>query len=179
MYDEVEHNDTCVKEYVHMVCFFFFKQKTAYEMRISDWSSDWCSSDLAKLAALREEADRLENEWSGQADIPDEIDARVTAIDEEISAIVSRPPVFTPEDMAMAGVFVSIDVDGSLYVERGFVRPEDEPIEHDDDGVITDGDESDGIDSSDDLEDGPSPAVVSVGLPGTASEREESGRAHG
>src|SRR3546814_3277451 len=29
-----------------MVLFFFFKQKTAYEMRISDWSSDVCSSDL-------------------------------------------------------------------------------------------------------------------------------------
>src|SRR3546814_6047521 len=33
--------------YVCSVCFFFFfKQKTAYEMRISDWSSDVCSSDL-------------------------------------------------------------------------------------------------------------------------------------
>src|SRR3546814_4411316 len=31
------------------VCFFFFKQKTAYEMRISDWSSDVCSSDLGAL----------------------------------------------------------------------------------------------------------------------------------
>src|SRR3546814_4184261 len=30
-------------------CFFFFKQKTAYEMRISDWSSDVCSSDLRDL----------------------------------------------------------------------------------------------------------------------------------
>src|SRR3546814_8969175 len=30
-----------------VVNFFFFKQKTAYEMRISDWSSDVCSSDLA------------------------------------------------------------------------------------------------------------------------------------
>src|SRR3546814_8140284 len=29
--------------------FFFFKQKTAYEMRISDWSSDVCSSDLAHI----------------------------------------------------------------------------------------------------------------------------------
>src|SRR3546814_5767595 len=29
--------------------FFFFKQKTAYEMRISDWSSDVCSSDLLSL----------------------------------------------------------------------------------------------------------------------------------
>src|SRR3546814_6563444 len=33
-----------------MVVFFFFKQKTAYEMRISDWSSDVCSSDLAHAA---------------------------------------------------------------------------------------------------------------------------------
>src|SRR3546814_13272713 len=31
------------------VCVFFFKQKTAYEMRISDWSSDVCSSDLDGL----------------------------------------------------------------------------------------------------------------------------------
>src|SRR3546814_2583044 len=30
--------------------FFFFKQKTAYEMRISDWSSDVCSSDLREIA---------------------------------------------------------------------------------------------------------------------------------
>src|SRR3546814_10592471 len=40
--------------YVEVCCmllslFFFFKQKTAYEMRISDWSSDVCSSDLAAL----------------------------------------------------------------------------------------------------------------------------------
>src|SRR3546814_8459573 len=33
---------------------FFFKQKTAYEMRISDWSSDVCSSDLAALLADRD-----------------------------------------------------------------------------------------------------------------------------
>src|SRR3546814_7168113 len=42
--------------YVYICCvnltflfFFFFKQKTAYEMRISDWSSDVCSSDLAPI----------------------------------------------------------------------------------------------------------------------------------
>src|SRR3546814_13049201 len=33
-----------------MGCFFFFKRKTAYEMRISDWSSDVCSSDLPSPA---------------------------------------------------------------------------------------------------------------------------------
>src|SRR3546814_1695502 len=35
------------------MCFFFFKQKTAYEMRISDWSSDVCSSDLTPACTGR------------------------------------------------------------------------------------------------------------------------------
>src|SRR3546814_1822502 len=35
---------------LYLLCFFFFKQKTAYEMRISDWSSDVCSSDLGQAA---------------------------------------------------------------------------------------------------------------------------------
>src|SRR3546814_4883775 len=34
---------------MYVVYFFFFKQKTAYEMRISDWSSDVCSSDLVGI----------------------------------------------------------------------------------------------------------------------------------
>src|SRR3546814_3615783 len=34
--------------YIFLYVFFFFKQKTAYEMRISDWSSDVCSSDLVR-----------------------------------------------------------------------------------------------------------------------------------
>src|SRR3546814_6658286 len=37
--------------YFVCICFFFFKQKTAYEMRISDWSSDVCSSDLGSCRA--------------------------------------------------------------------------------------------------------------------------------
>src|SRR3546814_7743824 len=37
---------------VHVCIFFFFKQKTAYEMRISDWSSDVCSSDLLLFPVL-------------------------------------------------------------------------------------------------------------------------------
>src|SRR3546814_4599384 len=40
----------CVRIGLLCCLFFFFKQKTAYEMRISDWSSDVCSSDLPRLA---------------------------------------------------------------------------------------------------------------------------------
>src|SRR3546814_7847990 len=54
--------------------FFFFKQKTAYEMRISDWSSDVCSSDLAlpskgaRLGALAgfSAMQGLSPVWSGE-----------------------------------------------------------------------------------------------------------------
>src|SRR3546814_13074005 len=41
-----------------LLCVFFFKQKTAYEMRISDWSSDVCSSDLDDAVRLDPAADR-------------------------------------------------------------------------------------------------------------------------
>src|SRR3546814_9418298 len=46
-------------------CFFFFKQKTAYEVRISDWSSDVCSSDLDEdvLIALNSRNRRLSGFW--------------------------------------------------------------------------------------------------------------------
>src|SRR3546814_4207497 len=58
---------------VYMCCsfffFFFFKQKTAYEMRISDWSSDVCSSDLLYVNRSSGEylADRAVNERIVQA----------------------------------------------------------------------------------------------------------------
>src|SRR3546814_12189511 len=44
---------------MYVIYFFFFKQKTAYEMRISDWSSDVCSSDLHRRACPRQDADPL------------------------------------------------------------------------------------------------------------------------
>src|SRR3546814_2331030 len=59
------------------IVFFFFKQKTAYEMRISDWSSDVCSSDL-----LRRDQDREQ-----QHDRPDEI---VLLLDRERPVVLHR-----------------------------------------------------------------------------------------
>src|SRR3546814_1004121 len=51
--------------YVYLL-FFFFKQKTAYEMRISDWSSDVCSSDL--LSQQRTAQGHWRNPALGQID---------------------------------------------------------------------------------------------------------------
>src|SRR3546814_1323841 len=48
-----------------MFCFFFFKQKTAYELRISDWSSDVCSSDLPPADGGTEARVRREGRSAG------------------------------------------------------------------------------------------------------------------
>src|SRR3546814_8844776 len=58
------HYDSCCLLFV----LFFFKQKTAYEMRISDWSSDVCSSDLWKTTRCWDSRfDCLDNCWSRPA----------------------------------------------------------------------------------------------------------------
>src|SRR3546814_1855483 len=60
--------------------FFFFKQKTAYEMRISDWSSDVCSSDLGRLAYLADpgafDADSLVGDQLAEVADGDMVDVR-------------------------------------------------------------------------------------------------------
>ncbi len=46
-----------------------------------------------------------------------------------MEALEQRPLIYDPVEVARAGVFVTLDRDGSLAVYRGYVRPEDEPRE--------------------------------------------------
>src|SRR3546814_2810276 len=55
--------------YCCYVCVFFFKQKTAYEMRISDWSSDVCSSDLDAIMIRTDDHAKVE-EMAAHASVP-------------------------------------------------------------------------------------------------------------
>src|SRR3546814_9317100 len=55
--------------YVLLLFFFFFKQKTAYEMRISDWSSDVCSSDLLPAIMLDHIAEQVGVDAGAIADL--------------------------------------------------------------------------------------------------------------
>src|SRR3546814_8742665 len=67
---------------------FFFKQKTAYEMRISDWSSDVCSSDLEAEARLRAyyPADKINDARLRMANTP----AGATLLDNPVSRSEER-----------------------------------------------------------------------------------------
>src|SRR3546814_2619740 len=61
---------------------FFFKQKTAYEMRIRDWSSDGCSSDLH--AGLEELSDDAAAPANGvEAELPDDLEIAAAVSPEE------------------------------------------------------------------------------------------------
>src|SRR3546814_1136019 len=55
------------------VVFFFFKQKTAYEMRISDWSSDVCSSDLAEQIGHDAEGRERDDVDLGMTEEPEQV----------------------------------------------------------------------------------------------------------
>jgi len=81
-----------------------------------------------QIVALQEEADALDEQWSQADSIPDEVHLRMETIAAEIKAITERPIIFEPAEVAIAGAFVSIDYDGSLSIERGYVQPDDEPV---------------------------------------------------
>src|SRR3546814_12563747 len=69
--------------------FFFFKQKTAYEMRISDWSSDVCSSDLFQQRPEVDFADLV----AGQRGLPGGVGLRQQRVLDQLPAFAcARPP---------------------------------------------------------------------------------------
>ncbi|WP_130731050.1 ParB/RepB/Spo0J family partition protein [Komagataeibacter xylinus] len=85
--------------------------------------------ETARLEALRAEQETIEAEYAQADEYPDEVDARLGEIEQAILVLEERPLAFDPADMARAGAFVSLDSDGTLQVERGFVLPEDVPSE--------------------------------------------------
>ncbi|HXE87044.1 MAG TPA: ParB N-terminal domain-containing protein, partial [Hyphomicrobiaceae bacterium] len=76
--------------------------------------------------ALKAELDKLEKKYADAEEIPEEVDARLGEIETALGEFEDRPIVYDPSEIARAGVFISIGTDGSLHVERGYVRPEDE-----------------------------------------------------
>jgi len=88
----------------------------------------------ATLAALEAEAETLSDKWSEEPEVPEEVHAQLEAIEAKIGALIDRPKIFDEAEVGLAGVFVSIDYDGTIRVDRGFVRPEDEPVDEEANG---------------------------------------------
>ncbi len=100
-------------------------------------------AESARAEALTAEGNAIEADYEDVEELPEDVAARIEAIDDELAGLIERPRTYDPREMGIAGAFVSLDTDGSLFVERGWVRAEDEPqveAEPGDDEV--DGDQS-------------------------------------
>ena len=88
--------------------------------------SDLTPEEQATIAALNAEYAKLEADYEGADELPDEVDERLGEIETALAAFEDRPATYDPAEIARAGVFISIDAEGALSVDRGYIRPEDE-----------------------------------------------------
>ena len=134
-------------------------------------AADLSPEEEATIEALNGEYAKLEAEYDGVDELPDEVDERLGEIETALAAFDDRPVTFDPTDIARAGVFVSIDSEGALSVDRGYVRLEDEaPIVE----PGQEGDDETGAASPDGVEPGApviQRAVITIG--GQVSEPED------
>ncbi|MFZ5779542.1 MAG: ParB/RepB/Spo0J family partition protein [Pseudomonadota bacterium] len=100
------------------------------------------ADELATIDALNAEHARLEAEYDNADELPDDVDQRLGEIETELTAFDDRPVTYDPAEIARAGAFISVDSEGRLLVDRGYVRPEDEHRED------ADGQETEDADSS-------------------------------
>jgi len=94
--------------------------------RLEGTPPDLTSEEQASFDALQAEYDALQAKYEDADELPDEVDARLGELEEALEAFANRPDVFKPAEIVHAGAFVSIDGEGGLQVERGYVRREDE-----------------------------------------------------
>ncbi len=100
---------------------------TAGLRRLDGHTVDLTDDEIASRNALETELDGLEQQYAEAEEVPEEVDRRLGEIETALEALNDRPFVYDPAEIAFAGAFLSIDRDGNLRIERGYVRPEDEP----------------------------------------------------
>ncbi len=101
-----------------------------YDLRaITGTPAELTAKERREREKLRNEQERLEAEYPGNEELPDEIDQRFGQIEKQLDAFERRPVIYDPAEIAIAGAFVGVDEDGELVVDRGWVRPEDEAVE--------------------------------------------------
>jgi len=94
---------------------------------ISGEAIPMADQEITSAEALRAEYERLKQVHADADELPDDVDRRLAEIETALAALDDRPVRYDPEEIASAGVFVSIDSSGDVRIERAYVRPEDEP----------------------------------------------------
>ncbi len=98
--------------------------------RLAGTSPDLSAEEQAAREALQAELDSLVAEYQDADELPDAVDERLGEIEAALEELDKRPVSYDPVEIGIAGVFVTIDANGSLSIDRGYVRPEDEaPVE--------------------------------------------------
>ena len=92
--------------------------------------------EQAERDRLQAEYEALEAQYATSEDLPEDADRRLGEIEQRLAQLDDRPQVFDTPEIARAGAFVSVDYVGVLKVERGYVRPEDEPREPEPEGAV-------------------------------------------
>ncbi len=107
--------------------------------------AEFTEEELARHDSLQAEFDKLSEEYEAADDYSEETEARLDDLDAQLTALNERPFVLDPEDVARGGAFISLAGNGELKIERGFVRPEDEPVieAEEGDAIHPDGDGGD------------------------------------
>ncbi len=90
--------------------------------------AEFTEEELARHDSLQAEFDKLSEEYEAAEDYSEETEARFDDLDAQLTALNERPYVLDPDDVARGGAFISLAGNGELKIERGFVRPEDEPV---------------------------------------------------
>jgi len=114
--------------------------------RLAGTAVDLTEEERAAIAALEAERDRIEADHAAADEYPEEVDARLGEIETALAGFEDRPMRFDPAEIGRAGVFVGLDPQGRLTVERGIVRPEDEPMIDAETGEILEADENPELD---------------------------------
>lgn len=85
------------------------------------------AEEQARADALAEEYDALVSQWDSVEELPPDVEARFKEIDAVLEAFSQASQAYQPDEIARGGLFVILGHDGVPRVERGFIRPEDEP----------------------------------------------------
>jgi ParB family chromosome partitioning protein len=120
---------------------------TAGKRRLTGRTVELTAEEQACRDTLEAEYVALERQCAEADEIPDTVDERLREIEAMIAALDERPVIYDPEEIARAGVFVSIDGNGVLRIDRAYMRAEDEaPVDLDSgvDGGSAGNPESDG-----------------------------------